>query len=255
MAFTGVGPSEALGLGWEHVDLDAATLRVVRTVECKARAIIEDTKRPTRRRELPLVPELRATLRERWMAAGRPAAGLVFATRDGRPLHLDTLRECHFKPALERAKITRKARIYDLRHGFATAAWRPARMCGRSRTSWATARRGPPRTPTSIRATSGSGRSRSGSPRCCIVSRRAGRSGDMAEREPAPPVTRRCRAAEAWRYALDSSTPNLEEIGSVRQRLYSRNPPATPHEAAGSPLPAGGTRAAPKAPDPDTRET
>jgi integrase len=122
MMLTGLGPGEALGLGWDHLDLDAATLRVARTVECKARTIVEDTKRPSRKRVVPLVPELRALLRERWMAAGRPAAGLVFATPAGGPLHLDTLRASHFQPALTAAKVTRKIRIYDLRHGFATAA-------------------------------------------------------------------------------------------------------------------------------------
>ena len=81
---TGLGLGEAMGLGWEHVDCDTATLRVVRTVECKARTIVEDTKRPSRKRVVPLVPELRAILRERWMAAGRLVSGLVFATLAGR---------------------------------------------------------------------------------------------------------------------------------------------------------------------------
>src|SRR5262249_26523174 len=122
MMLTGLGPGEALGIGWDHLDLEAATLRGARTVECKGRPIGEDTKRPSRRRGSPLVPELRALLRERWMAAGRPAEGLVFATPVGGPLHLDTLRASHFQPALTAAKITRKVRIYDLRHGFATPA-------------------------------------------------------------------------------------------------------------------------------------
>src|SRR5262249_25946465 len=86
---------------------------------------VEDTKRPSRKRTVPLVPELWALLREKWMAAGRPAAGLVFMVQRGRhrgkPLDLHNLRSRHFKPALKTAKITRKVRIYDLRHGFATA--------------------------------------------------------------------------------------------------------------------------------------
>jgi integrase len=40
----------------------------------------------------------------------------------GKPLDLHNLRSRYFKPALTTAKITRKVRIYDLRHGFATAA-------------------------------------------------------------------------------------------------------------------------------------
>src|SRR5690606_33382777 len=103
MMLTGLGPGEALALGWEHVDLDAGTLRVVRTLDCKARVLVNDTKRPSRRRVVPLAPELRALLRERWLAAGRPSAGLVFTDSLGEPLELDNLRTRHFRPALKRA--------------------------------------------------------------------------------------------------------------------------------------------------------
>jgi len=122
LMLTGLSPSEALGLGWEHIDREAGEVRVVRTLECKGRTLVEDTKRPKRRRAVPLVPELRVALAERWMAAGRPATGLVFTDAKGKPLLLQTLRVCHFKPALKAAKITRQVRLYDLRHGFATAA-------------------------------------------------------------------------------------------------------------------------------------
>lgn len=122
MMLTGLGPGEALALDWTHLDLDAGTLRVVRTLDCKARALVDDTKRPTRRRTVPLAPELRALLRKRWLAAGRPAADLVFGGVNGEPLDLDNLRARHFKPALKRAEIKRPLRVYDLRHGFATAA-------------------------------------------------------------------------------------------------------------------------------------
>lgn len=122
MMLTGLGPGEALALGWEHIDLEAGTLRVARSLDCKARMLVDDTKRPCRRRVVPLALELRAGLRERWLAAGRPESGLVFTAADGSPLDLDNLRTRHFKPALEAAKIKRPVRVYDLRHGFATAA-------------------------------------------------------------------------------------------------------------------------------------
>jgi len=38
------------------------------------------------------------------------------------PLDLDNLRARHFRPALARAEIARPVRVYELRHGFATAA-------------------------------------------------------------------------------------------------------------------------------------
>jgi integrase len=122
MMLTGLGPGEALALGWEHLDLEAGALRVARTLDCKARQLVEDTKRPSRKRAVPLVPELRTALQERWMRAGRPPAGLVFSTASGEPLDLDNMRARHFQDALKRAEISRPIRIYDLRHGFATAA-------------------------------------------------------------------------------------------------------------------------------------
>src|SRR5690606_22273652 len=75
MMLTGLGPGEALALGWEHVDRDAGTLRVARTLDCQARAVVDDTKRPSRRRVVPLAPELQAVLRARWMTAGRLSPG------------------------------------------------------------------------------------------------------------------------------------------------------------------------------------
>ena len=122
LMFTGLSPNEALALGWEHVDLRAGLVRVERTLDCKTRELVEDTKRPARRRTVPLAAELRAMLLERQMASGGSgASGLVFAGRDGRPLDLDNLRSKHFRPALTAAKIDRSVRIYDLRHGFATS--------------------------------------------------------------------------------------------------------------------------------------
>jgi integrase len=47
---------------------------------------------------------------------------LVFAGRSGQPLSLTSLRNNHFKPALERAKLPKSIRIYDLRHTAATHA-------------------------------------------------------------------------------------------------------------------------------------
>jgi len=117
-----LGPGEALGLGWEHLDLEGGELRLVRTLDCKGRRLVDDVKRPKRLRTLPLPPEVRRTLREQWLAQGRPVAGLVFADRHGAPLDLDNLRARAFRPALRAAGISRAVRIYDLRHGFATAA-------------------------------------------------------------------------------------------------------------------------------------
>ena len=73
---------------------------------------------------MPLPPEVRRVLRELHLRRGRPAEGLVFRNRKGGPLSLRNLLRRDFRPALEKAKIDRagELRLYDLRHGFATAA-------------------------------------------------------------------------------------------------------------------------------------
>lgn len=83
------------------------------------------------RRALPLSPEVRQALLAEHLRAGRPEAGLVFPDRRGKPLDPTNLLRRHFRPALERARIgdealpaqrVKELRLYDLRHGFATAA-------------------------------------------------------------------------------------------------------------------------------------
>lgn len=120
---TGMRPGEALALGWEHVDLDAGEVRVERAVDDRGEFHAPKTEKG--RRLVPVArPGLRQLLREFHLRRGRPESGLVFRDRRGGPLDQRNLLRRHFRPALERAKIARadKLRIYDLRHGFATAA-------------------------------------------------------------------------------------------------------------------------------------
>jgi integrase len=128
---TGLRPSEARALGWEHVDLGAGVARVERSVDDSGRFHAPKTEKA--RRAVPLPPEVRQALRELHLRAGRPESGLVFPGRRGKPLDPSNLLRRHFRPALERAKVgadetplaaarVKELRLYDLRHGFATAA-------------------------------------------------------------------------------------------------------------------------------------
>lgn len=128
---TGLRPGEARALGWEHVDLGAGVVRVERSVDDDGR--IHAPKTEKGRRAVPLAPEVRQALRELHLRAGRPESGLVFSDRRGGVLDARNLLRRHFRPALERAKVgpdqepldaerVKALRLYDLRHGFATAA-------------------------------------------------------------------------------------------------------------------------------------
>jgi integrase len=128
---TGLRPGEARALGWEHVDLGAGTVRVERSVDDEGR--FHEPKTEKGRRAVPLPPEVRQALRQLHLCARRPESGLVFPDRRGGPLDARNLLRRHFRPALEWAKVgpeqklleaarVKELRLYDLRHGFATAA-------------------------------------------------------------------------------------------------------------------------------------
>lgn len=128
---TGLRPGEARALAWEHVDLGTGVVRVERSVDDEGR--IHPPKTEKGRRAVPLPPEVRQALRELHLRAGRPESGLVFSDRRGGVLDARNLLRRHFRPALERAKVgpeqkvldakrVKALRLYDLRHGFATAA-------------------------------------------------------------------------------------------------------------------------------------
>jgi integrase len=96
IAATELRCGEALGLSWEHVDLDAATLRVTATLgSINGRLIISEPKTERSRRVIPLNSAIVAMLRrhrteqktERLRAGDQWAdSGLVFTTGLGAPV-------------------------------------------------------------------------------------------------------------------------------------------------------------------------
>lgn len=92
----GLRVSEILGLRWEDVDLDEATLQVRRSV---VNGHVEDTKTLASEDELPLHPDLVDVLRE-WREAELPVNGWLFDNIDtGKPYHADTMRQRHLNKA------------------------------------------------------------------------------------------------------------------------------------------------------------
>ncbi len=115
---TGLRPGEALALGWQHVDLAVGAVRVERTVDDEG--VFQGTKTEKARRLVPLPANVVRALVE--LKRGPSVGLLVFHDRKGGPLDQKNLLRRHFRPALARAGITRSLRVYDLRHGYATAA-------------------------------------------------------------------------------------------------------------------------------------
>jgi integrase len=127
--YTGLRQGELLGLRWQDVDLDAASLAVQQTLEKAGTAPRFGTPKTAKsRRTVALPGELVTTLRA-WKAtqnAERLAIGpdyrdygLVFTIPGGGPINKDNLTSRTFAHLMEQAKVPR-IRFHDLRHTSAT---------------------------------------------------------------------------------------------------------------------------------------
>lgn len=106
-------------------------LRVQRTLQRTTRLDLSFglTKTDRSRRSIPLPSSMTSLLRQhkKKQAGEILAAGedyqrndFVFTDDEGHPLNERSLVSCHFRPALKKAKLPEKLRLYDLRHTCAT---------------------------------------------------------------------------------------------------------------------------------------
>lgn len=121
---TGLRRGELLGLTWDAVDLDKATARIERTVNCIEHRIVFGTPKTKKgRRTIELGAETVAVLR-RWRVVrsdegGWPAGDeWVFCHPDGRPYHPERFSR-EFDRMQARLDLPR-IRLHDLRHTYAT---------------------------------------------------------------------------------------------------------------------------------------
>jgi integrase len=117
MAYLGLLTSEAVGVAWESVDLDAGILRVEQS---NWRGKLLTVKSKSSKRDLPLPPVLVNMLtgyRLRW----RPNAfGLLFANAKGQPITSCYVRRDILHPIRKRLGIPRGG-FHAFRHGLGTA--------------------------------------------------------------------------------------------------------------------------------------
>jgi integrase len=130
LATTGLRLGEALGLKWEDLDLEAATLRVRRQLQRRRAGgslVLDEVKSPTSRRLIHLgsvaceaLRRLQTGQKEQRLATGAAwvDTGLVFTTAKGTPVEQGRVSH-HFKRTLTRAELPR-VRIHDLRHTAAS---------------------------------------------------------------------------------------------------------------------------------------
>ena len=135
---SGMRPSEVLGLPWAAVDLEAGVLSIYqKLIKVENRAVIADGTKVDHTgaavaQVIVLAPVAAAMLRA-WRAAQveerrlwpwrKDHNDLVFTREDGAPLKPDWLNR-RFKQLARQAGLPDDVRVYDLRHGWATAALR-----------------------------------------------------------------------------------------------------------------------------------
>ena len=126
LANTGLRRSELLGLQWDDVDLDAATLSINRGLVSIGYELHESRgKTSNSRRAIDLDPTTVAVLAawKAWQQAERAAVGIqsedwVFSDVDGNPIHPHSISQT-FERIIARAGVP-TVRLHDVRHSHGT---------------------------------------------------------------------------------------------------------------------------------------
>ncbi len=109
---TGLRKGELLGLKWQDIDLDTATLRVRRTV---FNGVVSAPKTARGNRSVRMTRKAVHTLKDHPMTSE-----WVFSSRVGTPISCQNLTNRSWKPLLKKAGLPQSTRFHDLRHTCAT---------------------------------------------------------------------------------------------------------------------------------------
>jgi integrase len=108
-----------LGLAWEHLDLDKATLRIEQALSCvQQRFILREPKSKRGRRIVELLRFAVDALvdhRKRMLAEGNLGAAVVFCSRNGGFIEKTNLIRKVWQPLLERAGVPYR-KFHSIRH-------------------------------------------------------------------------------------------------------------------------------------------
>ena len=116
---TGAREGELLGLGWEHLDLEAGVIHVVRSLSAvKGGGVLKEPKSKRGRRQVDLPTFAVEALRRhrvRMLKEGHHAAPTVFCTRHGKFISKSSFIRQVYEPLLKRAKVPYR-KFHTFRH-------------------------------------------------------------------------------------------------------------------------------------------
>jgi integrase len=122
---TGMRPGEILGLQWQDINFDEATIAVRRTIEDHAgKSVVGEPKTAGSRRRIDIPARCVRALKqhkEKMFHEGLRACAWVFPSTTGTPLGIRNVSRL-FKEKLEAAGLPLTVRLYDMRHTAATLA-------------------------------------------------------------------------------------------------------------------------------------
>jgi integrase len=133
---SGMRPSEVLGVPWPAVDLEAGVVSIYqKLIKVEYRAVLADGTKVDHTggavAQVIVLAPVAATMLRAWRTAQieerrlwpwrKEHSDLVFTKDDGSPLKPDWLNR-RFKQLARQAGLPDSVRVYDLRHGWATAA-------------------------------------------------------------------------------------------------------------------------------------
>lgn len=122
--YTGIRPSELLGLRWLELDLTEGAIRV-RHQLCRTTKTLVPPKTPAAVRDVPIPDSLIGFLRSYRLASRfSQDEHFVFCSKQGSPLDEQNVNDRGIKPAIEAAGLNRPGEPdltwYDLRHAYAS---------------------------------------------------------------------------------------------------------------------------------------
>jgi integrase len=128
--YGGLRASESRGLPWANVDLDAGIIRIRQRANFAGR--IGPPKSKAGNRDVSMTPSVRRLLQELYLAQGRPADGLVFASEAGTAMNHSNIVQRFYNPMQDRLGISPRYGLHALRHAaarlFIEQGWTPKKV-------------------------------------------------------------------------------------------------------------------------------